>query len=126
VLFGPEFRGAFPMAVILLGASVPLAAASVLSSALQADGAPLIPTFGELLALVVTVVGLLALLGPLQGIGAAIVSLAAYSVSFVFQLVMARGRIGAPIRAFLIPTSEDVHWARGQLAGVALRLRTAQ
>jgi O-antigen/teichoic acid export membrane protein len=125
VLFGPQFSGAFPMAVILLAASVPLAAASVLSSALQADGAPLIPTFGELLALAVTVVGLLALLGPLQGIGAAIVSLAAYGVSFAFQLVMAHRRIGAPIRAFLVPTGEDVRWARGRLAGVALRLRTA-
>lgn len=125
VLFGEQFHDAFPMAVILLAASVPLAAASVLSSALQADGAPLIPTYGEAIALVVTVVGLLVLLGPLQGIGAAIVSLAAYSVSFAFQLVMAHRRIGAPIREFLVPSSEDLRWARGRLAGVALRLRPA-
>lgn len=111
VLFGPEFRDAFPMALILLTASVPLAAGSVLSSALQADGAPLIPTVGEALALVVTVVGLLTLLRPLQGIGAAVVSFAAYSVSFAFQLVMAQRRIRAPIRAFLLPSAEDLRWA---------------
>ena len=121
VLFGPEFRDAVPMAIVLLGASVPLAAASVLSSALQADGAPLIPTVAEIIALVVTVIGLLTLLGPLQGMGAAVVSLTAYSVSFAFQLVMAARRLGAPIRAFLVPSAEDVRWARGLLAGAILR-----
>ena len=125
VLFGPQFRDAFPMAVVLLGASVPLAGASVLSSALQADGAPLIPTCGEAIALIVTVVGLLTLLRPLQGIGAAIVSFAAYSVSFAFQLVMAHRRIGAPISAFLIPSGEDVRWARSIVTGATLRPKTA-
>jgi len=64
---------------------------------------------------------LLTLLGPLQGMGAAVVSLTAYSVSFVFQLVMAARRLGAPIRAFLVPSAEDVRWARGLLAGAILR-----
>ncbi len=112
VLFGPQFHGAVPMAMVLLVASVPLAGASVLGTALQADGAPLIPTVGEGIALIVTGVGLATLLGPLQGIGAAIVSLAAYSASFLFQLVMARRRIRMPLSEFLLPSRADVRWAR--------------
>jgi O-antigen/teichoic acid export membrane protein len=118
VLFGPGFRGATPMAIVLLGASVPLAGASVLSTALQADGVPLIPTVGEGIALAVTVVGLVLLLPSLQGLGAALVSLAAYSASFAFQLVMARRRIDAPLRTFLVPSRADVHWVRSRIAGL--------
>jgi O-antigen/teichoic acid export membrane protein len=114
-LFGREFQGAVAMAIVLLAASVPFAGASVLSSALQADGAPLIPSLGEGIALVVTVVGLAALLGPLGGLGAAIVSLAAYSASFVFQLIMARRRIDAPLTAYLLPSRVDLRWARNLL-----------
>jgi O-antigen/teichoic acid export membrane protein len=114
-LFGPEFHDAVAMAIVLLAASVPFAGASVLSSALQADGAPLIPSVGEGIALVVTVVGLAALLGPLGGLGAAIVSLAAYSASFVFQLIMARRRIDAPLSAYLLPSRVDLRWARNLL-----------
>jgi O-antigen/teichoic acid export membrane protein len=114
-LFGPEFHDAIAMAIVLLAASVPFAGASVLSSALQADGAPLIPSVGEGIALVVTVVGLAALLGPLGGLGAAIVSLAAYSASFVFQLIMARRRIDAPLSAYLLPSRVDLRWARDLL-----------
>jgi hypothetical protein len=61
------------------------------------------------------VVGLAALLRPLGGLGAAIVSLAAYSASFVFQLVMARRRVEAPLSAYLLPSRVDVRWARDLL-----------
>jgi O-antigen/teichoic acid export membrane protein len=121
VLFGPEFRAAAPIAIVLLAASVPLAGASVLSTALQADGVPLIPTIGEGIALVITVVGLVLLLAPLQGMGAAIVSLAAYAASFLFQLVMARRRVGAPMSAFLLPSGADMHWLRRRVAGLIPR-----
>lgn len=123
-LFGAQFRGAVPMALILLGASIPLAGASVLSTALAADGAPMIPTVGEGIALIITVVGLITLLGPLQGIGAAIVSLAAYGASFVFQLVMARRRLGASLRQFVVPTRADLNWASGRATDMIFRPRT--
>lgn len=126
LLFGPQFRDAVPMALLLLAAAVPFAGASVLSSALQADGAPLVPSLGEGIALVVTVAGLLALLRPLGGVGAALVSLAAYGASFVFQLAMARRRAGVALRAFLLPTREDVRWARGVLASVRAWARAPQ
>jgi O-antigen/teichoic acid export membrane protein len=112
VLFGPQFHGAMPMVMVLLAASIPLAGTTVLSTALLADGAPMIPSAAEAIALVITVVGLLTLLGPLQAMGAALVSVAAYSASVVFQLLMARRRVGAPLKEFLVPSREDVRWAR--------------
>lgn len=125
-LFGPQFEGAYPMALILLLAQVPLAGAFVLSSALQADGAPLIPTIGEGIAVVITVAGLAVLLRPLGGEGAAVVSLAAYGASFVFQLVMARRRTGRPVSEFLLPTRSDASWARGRIADLITALRIAR
>lgn len=124
VLFGPQFREALPMALLLLAAQVPLAGALVLSSALQADGAPLIPTVAEGIALVITVAGLVTLLRPLGGVGAAIVSFAAYSTSFVYQVVMARRRTGTPLSRFLVPTRADFRWARGTIADATNRLRS--
>ena len=123
VLFGAEFRGAIPMAILLLAASVSYAGANVLSSGLQADGAPLIPSAAEGIALVITVVGLFALLRPLGGVGAAIVSLGAYSASFLFQLVMARRRTAVSLSKFLVPSRADVRWAHDLLAGLIPRLR---
>ena len=125
VVFGSQFTGAATMVYILLGANVSFAAACALSAGLQADGAPVISSAGEVLAVVVTVAGLFALLGPLGGVGAAIVSLAAYSTSFVFQLVMAARRIGAPLWSFVVLTREDARWARDLGAAAFRRLRHA-
>ena len=116
LLFGSGFEAALPMALVLFVAAVPACGSMVLSSALQADGAPLIPTYAEGLALVITVIGLAALLGPIGGMGAAITSLAAYSTSFVFQLVAAARRLQVPRLAFVLPTREDVRWLLGYLS----------
>jgi O-antigen/teichoic acid export membrane protein len=118
VLFGPAFRDATAMAIVLLAANVPFAGSSVLSTALIADGAPLIPSLAEGMALVITVVGLAVLLGPLGGLGAAIVSLAAYSASFLYQLVMASRRTRLVVTNFLVPSRADAVWARSLLSHV--------
>ena len=125
VLFGSQFSASYPMALILFAAQIPLSGTMVLSSALQADGAPLIPSVAEGIALVITVAGLLVLLRPYGGVGAAIVSLAAYGASFAFQLAMTRRRIGTPIRAFLIPTRADLAWAASRIGGAAGALRVS-
>jgi hypothetical protein len=62
--------------------------------------------------------GLLVLLKPLGGIGAAIVSLAAYSASFVFQVVAAGRRIGVRQRDFLVPRRADLIWLRDRAAAL--------
>jgi O-antigen/teichoic acid export membrane protein len=125
VLFGPEFSHAVPTAIVLLAANVPLSAGAVLSSALQADGAPVIPSVGEGIALIITVVGLIALLKPLGGLGAALVSLAAYSASFIYQLVMARRRVRVPIHRFVVPRRADLRWAAALVKLAISRFRTA-
>lgn len=123
VLFGPSFSAATPMAWILLVAQVPYSGSMVLSSALQADGAPSIPTIAEALSLVVTVGGLLLLLGPLGGIGAALVSVAAYGTSFALLLAMGRRRINRPLREFLLPSRADVQSARGFASHASIGFR---
>jgi O-antigen/teichoic acid export membrane protein len=115
-LFGAGFRDAVWMAIVLLAAALPFSGARVLSAALQADGAPLLPTVGEAIAIVVTVAGLLLFLRPLGGLGAALVSLAAYTASFAFQLTMARRRLGVGLREMLLPVPADLRWARGLIA----------
>lgn len=120
VLFGPEFSAAIPMAMVLLAASVPYGAGMVLSAGMQASGSPLIPSVAEGMALVVTVVGLIVLLPPLGGLGAAVVSLAAYSLSFVFQVVIAHRWSGVPLRQYLVVSVDDV---RGLLARLPFRVQ---
>jgi O-antigen/teichoic acid export membrane protein len=115
LLFGPEFGDAVPMAIVLLAAGVPLAGAGIITVGLQADGAPGVSSVGEGIALVITVLGLGLLLRPLGGVGAALVSAAAYSASFAYQLTMARRRIAAPWREYLVPSRADLRWARSLL-----------
>jgi O-antigen/teichoic acid export membrane protein len=106
-VFGEDFSDAVPMALILVAASIPLAGISVLSPALVADGAPGVPSIGEIAALIVTVVGLLILLDPLGGVGAALTSFVAYSVSFAYQLVVVRRRFGGSMLSYLVPHRDD-------------------
>lgn len=114
-LFGSEFSDAVPATLVLLVAAVPLAGSGILTAGLQADGAPLIGSAAEGVAIVMTVVGLALFLRPYGGLGAAGVSLAAYSASFAFQLFMATRRFGVPPMTFIMPTGTDLRWARSLL-----------
>jgi O-antigen/teichoic acid export membrane protein len=108
LLFGEAFSDAVPMALVLVAASVPLAGISVLSPSLTADGAPGVPSVGEIGALAVTIAGLALLLDPLGGVGAAITSLVAYSASFAYQLVVVRRRFGGSFASYLVPRRADL------------------
>ena len=110
-IFGAEFVHAVDQALVLLLAGIPLAGNAVLTTALAADGAPGKASIGESMALLITVPGLLILVPPLGGLGAAIVGLAAYSVSFAYQMHVLRGRLGGSLRSFLVPRAEDARWA---------------
>jgi O-antigen/teichoic acid export membrane protein len=123
LLFGADFRAAVGMTIVLLGAGVPFAATSVVSSALQADGAPSIPSIAEAIAIVITVAGLAALLGPFGGMGAAVVSCGAYSASFIFQLAMLSRRARLGLRHYLVPSRDDLRWARGLVRRPARTVR---
>ncbi len=116
LIFGRAFDEATDMTLVLCVASLPLAGVTVLSTALIAEGRPSLPSWGEVIGLVVTAGGLIALLGPLGGLGAAIVSLAAYGSNFVFQLHAARQTFPGSLRDFLLPRRTDVEWALAQVA----------
>jgi O-antigen/teichoic acid export membrane protein len=111
LLFGQDFAGALPMALVLLAAAVPLAGTHVLTRALVTADQPGWTSVGELVTLGVTVPGLLILLGPLGGLGAAIVSLVAYSSSFGILLARALRTFPAGLHEFLVPQRSDLRWA---------------
>ena len=107
-LFGPSFKDAVAPALILLAATVAYSGAGILGTALSTRDRPGIPGLGEVWAIAVTVVGLIILLPRLGGVGAALVSVAAYSVNFAWLLFMARRRFGGSFRDYVVPTRRDV------------------
>jgi O-antigen/teichoic acid export membrane protein len=103
LLFGARFTHAVPMALVLIAASVPNAGTQVLTSALLAADKPRIVAVGEGVSVAITVGGLLLLLGPLGGLGAAVVSAVAYTVTFAILLWGARARFSLSWRELLVP-----------------------
>lgn len=129
-LFGPGFDKALPMTLILIVAGVPNAGGAILNASVSSHGRPDLPAWGEGIALIVTVGGLIVALPTLGGVGAALVSAAAYSTQFTFLLFSARKVLGGRLRDYLIPTARDAQLVRhlvvtrmGSL--VPRRLRTA-
>ena len=112
VVFGDAFAGAAPMAWVLLGGGVALGGVTVLANALISAGRPEVPAYGELLALTLTVPGLLVLLPAVGAVGAAYVSLCAYTLNFTVLLVAARRTFGGRLRDFLVPSADDLQLAR--------------
>jgi O-antigen/teichoic acid export membrane protein len=106
-LFGSAFRAAVPMTWILLSAGVPLTGGVVLSNALTVSGRPSYAARAELVALSVTVPGLIVLLPALGGRGAALVSVIAYSASFTMLVRAARRELGARLTALLFIRPAD-------------------
>jgi O-antigen/teichoic acid export membrane protein len=109
-VFGEEFRGAVTMVLILLISSVPLSAAAILASGLTAAGDPAAPMRAELAAVVVTIPALIAFLPSYGGVGAAVISLAAYGVRFGMLLRSASRRFERSVMSFVLPTPADARW----------------
>lgn len=83
-LFGAEFAPATRPAVVLLVGTVMLGASYVLSDGLRGLERPLVPSIGEMIGLVVTLVALYLLLPRLGIIGAAWASVLSYSTTLLF------------------------------------------
>jgi O-antigen/teichoic acid export membrane protein len=115
-LFGNNFTGAVAMARLLVVAAVPQAGAEILASGLIGGGAPGSAARGQLLALAITIPGLLFLLHPLGGVGAALVSLLAYSVTFGFLLAVTIRRSGGKWSEYVLPRRTDMTALLGALA----------
>jgi O-antigen/teichoic acid export membrane protein len=102
VAFGNAFADAVPMLLILLVASIPLAGVTILSAVLTAGRRILGAGASEIVSLGITLVGLVLLLPPLGGVGAAIVSLVAYTVNFAWLLALACRDHGGRIADYLV------------------------
>ena len=122
VFYGAAFQAAVLPTVILLVGSVPWGGQIVARQCGNALGSPGFGSIGEMVGLVVTVVGLLAVV-PLIGIlGAALVSLVAYSVRFGVTVALLR-RTGVK---GLVPGFDDVRWlVRSSMHTVAPLIRPA-
>jgi O-antigen/teichoic acid export membrane protein len=107
LFFGSAFKGAVPMIWILLAAGVPLTGGAVLSSALTSSGRPSYAARAELVALGVTVPGLIVLLPIMGAFGAALVSLVAYTASFSMLVLAVRRELGARLSELLTIRPSD-------------------
>ena len=88
-VFGHSFGEARALILVLLVAGLPAAAGSTLGQVFAAIGRPEVATASEVAALGITIPGLIVLLPLLGAMGAAIVSLVAYSVAFEVLVVAA-------------------------------------
>lgn len=120
--FGSPFRDALAMTWVLLLAGVPAQGLILLGSMLILAGSPGASTLAQLVALGITLPGLVILLPLLGGLGAALVSLAAYSISFGVLVVAARRRFGASLGDLLIPKTRDLVLLKNLLRSFTLVL----
>ena len=110
IVFGSEFADATPMVWILLAAGIPLAGLNILRDVITSAGMPGSAARAELIALLITIPGIFVLVPPLGGVGAAIVSAAAYSLSFGYLLLVCRRRFDTSLAEFLIVRGSDLRW----------------
>jgi O-antigen/teichoic acid export membrane protein len=118
LLFGSGFSPAYPLILVLLVATVPLAGVAFFASAYTAHDKLGVASLSEIVALGVTVVGLVLLLPSLGAMGAALVSLVAYSVNFAWLVAVAPGDFGGRMRDYCLPRRAD-------LSDIAERLLSA-
>lgn len=114
IFFKDVYADASNVARVLLVAAIVLSLNRVLGASLKAIGRPLDTGIAEAGALVVTVGGLAVLLPTMGIMGAAVVSLAAYSVSTAWLLQRtARALEISPARLLFGDRSDGVHRAPG-------------
>jgi O-antigen/teichoic acid export membrane protein len=122
--FGSSFTDAVLMAVLLIVATVPQSGASVLAAAMNNTDKPGAAALAQWLAVIVTVPGLLIAVPALGGEGAALVSICAYSVTFVSLLFSARRHIGGSLRDYLLVRRTDLKWMWRTVANAVSRPRS--
>lgn len=121
LLFGPQFVDAYPVALVLVVASGTLALGKVLEEGFRGLGRPAEVLWSELSGLGVTVLLLVALLGPLDIMGAAFASLGGYVVTLVVLLARLYHFAGADLKGQMMPRIRDVGFLGRSLAGMVRR-----
>jgi O-antigen/teichoic acid export membrane protein len=107
-IFGADFAGARGLVYVLLLAWLAQSGVSTLSQSLVAAGRPATASIAEGVAVAITLPGLLVLLPSMGAMGAALVSLAAYSTTLVILILAASRRFGHRISDYLVPRMADL------------------
>jgi O-antigen/teichoic acid export membrane protein len=115
LLFGVAFEPAIVAALILVAAGGILSVNSILEEGLRGLGMTRAILWGESAGLVITVIGLIFLLPPLEIVGAAIASLAGYCVTGLTLLVQLQRISGRSIDFFIRPCLTDWKLMKQQL-----------
>lgn len=124
VLFGGRFASATTPAIVLALAAGFAGLNTLLEELLKGLGAPRWPLFGQIASLPVTVILLVLLLAPYASVGAAIASLASYSVTTGVLLGGLKKCARARMRELCVPRRTEVA-ELGTALAIALRIRRA-
>lgn len=122
-LFGPDFRSAVPVTLVLLVAVVGGNPGSVAGIGLSARGRPGLRSLSLTLALGLDLVLLLLLVPPLGAMGAALATLGANCSTAALNLVWLRRFYGLPIRDFLGLRRADLAIVAAAGRSIAARAR---
>lgn len=122
LLFGADFAGALPVALVLLVASAFFGLRTVMNNGLRGLGYPEGTAIAEIASLFVTVSLLIALLPRMGIMGAAIASLAAYACACLLQLGFVRSKTALSPVTLLRVQREDI---RLVVSAVTQRFREA-
>ncbi len=123
ILFGSDFGPSVDLARVLLLASIPFCVDQILTAGVYAEGRPGLRSISQLIGAAVAI-GLLVLLAPTMGaMGAAVASLAAYSLTCAITVLQYRHLTGTSARQMLVPQRSDVEWVQARVARVAAKVR---
>jgi O-antigen/teichoic acid export membrane protein len=103
-VFGVAFEGSIAACKILAPGALMIGLNQVLYNGASAMGRPLLPSLAEGSSILVTAVGLYFLTPRYGYIGAAVVSTVAYTLSFLFMLVLAKRSLGISLRDLFFRT----------------------
>lgn len=110
--FGADFTAATAMTCVLLVAMVPLAGVAVLAPCCAAAGKPAASARAEAVAFVITIAALPVALIQFGALGAALVSILAYTTSAVVMTRTSMRLFGLSAREIWVPRVGDVRIAR--------------
>ena len=105
LVFGRAFDGSIVACRILIPGALMTGLSFVLYNAASALGRPELASYAEGTSVLITAAGLYMLVPHYGYIGAAIVSSAAYTISFTVMLVLAHRCLGLSVRSFLLSRS---------------------
>jgi O-antigen/teichoic acid export membrane protein len=127
--FGSDFANARPLVYVLVIGWVSLAGLSTLSQGLPAVGRPGAPSVGEMISLAITVPGLVVLLPTMGAMGAALISVLAYTTTLGVLIVIAARHLGDRPTDYVLLQRGDlatlIRLASSSSVGKLLRRRLA-